>query len=360
MKWLIVVVLSSLLSSSYCFNEKRLLKAFSAYPNQLYTTLAHFAILPDVDDFRDSTDHLRVYANFKNPDAEALLAQAFIENASLYQSTLLAAGKNGSTLAKRKLEDYLKSTDQWLAIQNLPWQLPEQLHTDAAMSLRQPLDNTVLQTSLIYPSRNCAEKVMLVVSDLSSFNQVKALKKRFETTFDLPICLSEPVYFDATKIKCSNNPKTRIQCVLSTNKVLERYTYDKLAFFSKHGIANAFANQLHMSYLQSERVLLHELMHLYGFIDEYPLKKALAQRMCNVEKKTRIAKNIVVLPNSDDAAERISFDGQDWYKTNTCDNAKGQAYKPVSITSNLELLDLPLPNLYKTWLTQAMLNGNNL
>ncbi|WP_372769264.1 hypothetical protein [Pseudoalteromonas sp.] len=360
MKWLIVVVLSSLLSSSYCFNEKRLLQAFSAYPIQLYATLAHFALLPDVDDFRDSTDHLRVYANFKNPDAEALLAEAFIENASLYQSTLLIAGKNGSTLAKRKLEDYLKSTNQWLAIRNLPWQLTEPLQTEVAMALRQPLGKTALQTSLIYPSTRCDEKVMLVVTDLNSFNHVTALKKRFEATFDLPVCFSEPVYFDATKISCSDNSKTRIHCVLTNNEVLASFSYDKLAFFSKQGIANAYANQLHMSYLQSERVLLHELMHLYGFIDEYPLKKALAQRVCNVDKTTRIAKNIVVLPNSNDAADRISFNGQDWFRANTCDNATGQAYKPVSVTSNLELLDLPLPNLYKIWLQQAMLKGNNL
>lgn len=360
MKWLIVVVLSSLLSSSYCFNEKRLLQAFSAYPSQLYATLAHFGILPDVDDFRDLTDHLRVYANFKNPDAEALLAESFIENSSLYQNTLLTAGKNGSTLAKRKLEHYLKSTEQWLVIQNLPWQLPEQLHTEVAMSLKQAIDDTALAASLIYPSKNCAEKVMLVVSDLSSFNHVKALKKRFETTFDLPICLSEPVYFDATQISCSNNPATRIECHLTNKSQLASFSYDKLAFFTKAGIANAVGTHLYMSYLQSERVLLHELMHLYGFIDEYPLKPLLAQRLCNVDKLTRIATNIVVLPRGNNLPKQFTYDGQQWYKTNTCDNAKGQAYKPVSITSNLELLDLPLPSLYKTWLTQAMLNGNNL
>jgi hypothetical protein len=301
-----------------------------------------------------------VYANFKNPDAEALLAQAFIENASLYQKTLLTAGKNGSTLAKRKLEHYLKSTEQWLVIQNLPWQLPEQLRTEAAMSLKQAIGDTALEASLIYPSKNCAEKVMLVVSDLSSFNHVKALKKRFETTLDLPICLSEPVYFDVTQISCSNNPATRIECHLTNKSQLTSFSYDKLAFFTEAGIANAVGTNLYMSYLQSERVLLHELMHLYGFIDEYPLKPLLAQRLCNVDKLTRIATNIVVLPEGNNLPKQFTYDGQQWFETNTCNNAKGQAYKPVSITSNLELLDLPLPSLYKTWLTQAMLNGNNL
>lgn len=360
MKWLIVFLLSSLLSTSYCYNEKRLLQAFSDYPNLLYPVLQHHAILPDINTLKNSTAHLRVYANFKNPDAEALLADSFRENSDLYQSTLLNAGRRGSTLAKRKLETFLRSTSQWQKLQRLPWQISQSLQTQTAMALRQPLAANAEQVILTYTQRNCAAKLMLIVTDLTSFERVKVLKNRFENTFDLPICLSEPVYFDATQIDCSNRANARIECVLTSDVNLAQYEYDKLAFFSLQGIANAVGERLYMSYMQSERVLLHELMHLYGFIDEYPLKKNLAQRLCNIEQPTRIAKNILVLPDSNDLQNRVSFDDQTWYVTNTCNNANGQAFKPVSMTSNLELLDLPLPDLYRFWLQQAMTQDNSL
>ena len=95
-------------------------------------------------------------------------------------------------------------------------------------------------------------------------------------------------------------------------------------------------------------------MHLFGFIDEYPHRKSLANRLCNVSQSSKIAKNIVVMPLGFKAEEKIQYFGETWFKTNTCDKAGGIAYKPVKETTNMELLDLPVPDLYMAWLQQAI------
>ncbi|WP_100913655.1 hypothetical protein [Pseudoalteromonas spongiae] len=360
MKWLTVLFLSSFLTSSYCYNEKRLLQAFSAFPNPYYATLAERAILPNVQTYHHSIVHLRVYANNQNADAMALLAKEFSNNQHLYQSTLINAAKQGSLIAREQLAAHYEEAEQWQALHDFPWPLTHKQQTRVAMALGLPLAATAHQLVPIYKNEQCTQKIMLAVTDLKAYNQVTQLKQRFEKAFSLPVCLSQPVYFDRSKLQCDGAAGRRIRCEIRDKKAFSQISYDKIAFFSETGIANASGNYVFMRSQQSERVLLHELMHLYGFIDEYPLKKQLAKRLCNVTKPTRIAKNLIVVPKKKEVTRTLKVDGHTWYLTNTCNQAEGRAYKPVKSTSNLELLDLPLPDLYETWLKQAMSEFNSL
>jgi hypothetical protein len=352
-KWYLISFIIVSLTSSQCFDGKRLLEMFSHHPEAHYFFLKNSQRILASDKYNDSIKHLRVFANNGHLDATVRLAESYRDNSLLYETTLHNAAIKHSVTAQQRLVAHYIETEQWQQLISVPWQLDLTIKNQAHMALQLPLDK-VKQSITLYNQTNCADKVLLAAIDLTSFNAATTLKHNFDKQYSLPICLSEPVYFDQTQIKCSNFPAARLSCHITDNRALEQYSFDKLVIVGEKGIANASGNSVRIHAGQSEKVLLHELMHLYGFIDEYPLRKTLADKLCNVEAITQIGKNILVVPGTQNRQNQISYQGQLWFKTHTCDYADGVAYKPTLETTNLELLDLAVPQLYLSILKQTL------
>ena len=157
------------------------------------------------------------------------------------------------------------------------------------------------------------------------------------------------MYFDKTQISAQTFA-ARLRCEILDRDAFGN-TLDKLVIVGQSGIANASGRSVRINAGQSEKVLLHELMHLYGFIDEYPLRK-IAMQLCNVEKTTQIGKNI------------LWFLAVIKYKIALLIKTK-YGLKPIPVimpvallqansdSTNLELLDLPVPQLYLSILTNV-------
>ncbi len=96
-------------------------------------------------------------------------------------------------------------------------------------------------------------------------------------------CFSPPLYRAFSMLQCSNNKNEAIQCDEALWRDNNMQTNSKyIAIMVPHGGANTHYGFLYIDSDDSEFVLLHELTHLMGFIDEYPLRKG--HFFCNSNK----------------------------------------------------------------------------
>lgn len=355
MRLLLLLVTLVAIPRSECQNVKRLNQAFFNFPTAYYFKLKKLNVLPDINTLKDSPDHLRVFANNGHIKAQVLLADTYRDNKKQYYDTLFKASLAGSLLAKETLEEFLVDEQKWRVLLQLPWETNVKNQLAAEMALKIPLSKSLdLNALWTQTGEVCQQKVLTIVNDLAGYKHLPRLIKSFNEQFSLPICFSQPIYLDAKQLACLNNANEPIACTINDKLFIEQFEYHKLAIFVQSGVANAHGKRLSMRYSQSAHVLLHELMHLYGFIDEYPLKTPLAKRICNVKTTSRIAKNIVVTRFGLNEKPTINYKGETWYATNTCNNVGLQAYKPVNQTTHLELLDLAMPERYREWLINAL------
>ncbi|RUO34541.1 hypothetical protein [Aliidiomarina soli] len=155
-------------------------------------------------------------------------------------------------------------------------------------------------------------------------------------------------------------------------------------FVAEKGLANARANELHLSMSSSFEVLIHELGHWFGLADEYPMREPMASAFC--EGRFRFeTQNLVVTSSSlvdartlkeleeslpwrdqinQPIATKMSSDlyrlGSDdssqagLFRAATCEATRFQAWKPVAEVTFMEQHDIGVvPPLYLRLIEQT-------
>jgi len=144
----------------------------------------------------------------------------------------------------------------------------------------------------------CQNNLQLFATTLADLERIDLLKKQFkQSPLKQFICIELPRYIPMNKLSCSHDKSSAIQCAEDVwssiaNDVDSRY----LGLLYPYGGANVHLGILYFDREDTVDILSHEILHLFGFIDEYPLPKGHA--VCRGSQQEMFSHNIAVLKKS--------------------------------------------------------------
>lgn len=234
----------------------------------------------------------------------------------------------------------------------------------------------------------CSNAVQLLATSLAHLRQAEQLIESFQTHVLSPyVCFNTPRYIPMSLLNCDLTADKAINC---NDALWQAYQHlfeaRYLAVMLPLGGANVYKGVLYFDVADNKDVFAHEISHLLGFIDEYPLQKT--HVVC--QKDNLISgHNFMLLPtyykgNRASIRQRIlkklpwgafvqaatpiltrykagwllgtpdSFQHSvGLFKANTCHHAATQAFKPIKKATALEFFDAEFPELYERILASA-------
>ncbi len=117
------------------------------------------------------------------------------------------------------------------------------------------------------------------------------------TPFRPYICFAPVKYISKQTLNCLHTEDQAIQCdesIWDKQQDVIPFKHRFLAILVEKGGANVNSGILYLDSNDTEKVLLHELAHLLGFVDEYPLPKN--HLRCLGIQESMFSHNIAVLP----------------------------------------------------------------
>lgn len=208
----------------------------------------------------------------------------------------------------------------------------------------------------IQPIATSLESMVKIQQHIHSYESDKRLAS-------LSMCMNPPLWIEDSRFTCDSNwqRQGRLGCELNAlNDYIMPENFTHLLIVANQGKANVNNGVVYLDLADTYDVLVHELAHLVGFIDEYPLSDDLAQRACypNVDAPNLIIKMPIEEGEGEDDIEEVPFDFSYWQQfehpirlasARTCDNHLMQAFKPVSRLTFMEYYDTAyIPPLYLT------------
>lgn len=197
---------------------------------------------------------------------------------------------------------------------------------------------------------NCALTVQPVLSTFQSAARWQYLLQAWQQDpqlSELALCFSRPVFVDALALACTEQQGVRIQCDTKVlKKIVQQTSASHVLVLAGKGSASYNNGWLQLPQTASLPLLRHELSHIFGFMDEYPLAQAIAESEC---QPGRITPN--VLFSKDDLPAyldkwQISATEVELTAVQSCLHSSRQAYRVVRQDSHLQHYELPMPDLY--------------
>ena len=144
----------------------------------------------------------------------------------------------------------------------------------------------------------CPNSIQFFATNLLHLAQVEQLVKHFKNKplNDL-VCFSPVRYLPLTTLSCSSAPQSTILCDESKFDVIaDSVTTRYIGIMLPEGGANVHLGMLYFDAKDSIDVVEHEISHLLGFVDEYPLVKGHVK--CRAFQQHISTQNIAVLQKS--------------------------------------------------------------
>ncbi|MGJ8691243.1 MAG: tetratricopeptide repeat protein [Thalassotalea sp.] len=261
-------------------------------------------------------------------------------------------------------------------------QLTEQLSAQLAIQLSRQLSG-----ELSPQLSACGNSVQFFATSLANLRRLDYLIDEFKQhALSAAFCLAKPRYINPQELACRSELDTPIQCQEHKfPQVMKTAASDYLGLMLPAGGANVYQGIVYIDNQDSSHVLAHELAHLIGFADEYPVRKGhvicqsttgvfannvivLPQIMVGEREKIR-AQILKKLPWGEYILETtpilsthakgwllgtdLSLSGQQGqampiglFSANTCNNNDVSAFKPLLQRTQLEYFETPFPAFY--------------
>lgn len=246
----------------------------------------------------------------------------------------------------------------------------------------------------------CERSIQLFATNFEHLNQAELIIKQFEEhPLSEFICFSPVRYMPVDALACNLESQISIQCDEKkwhqfANTINTRF----VSVLLPEGGANVHYGVLYIDAKDNIDVLIHEVSHLLGFIDEYPLTKE--HSACTNIQKESFSENIAVLANEYQGTQKeirkqvlsqlawgnhikettpilqaqhdeMATIQQQWllgtpeefkneigvYKAKTCVNANKvngnmNAFRPISHATKLEYFNVDFPKEYMKFIAQ--------
>jgi hypothetical protein len=230
-------------------------------------------------------------------------------------------------------------------------------HMPQVQNILQIINLATVQTSA-YPANqfsdnSCVVKLQLIASTIPAIKKALSIITKYtsDARFQhLPVCVFAPVWLEYSQLSCSNDPEIRLNCQLAPLSALaKQINFSHAIVIGQQGIANVNNGLMYLDENDDYTVFLHEFAHFAGFIDEYPIKHAMAEQFCT----PGWAPNLVFQQQIPKLNDTHFGKYSQYHKTlkiteaQTCKNMKVRAYKPVDATTFMEHHDIGnIPDIY--------------
>ena len=224
-------------------------------------------------------------------------------------------------------------------------------------------------------NKQCVADISLVATNLKDLERWHIISQQFSThPLSQFLCINEIKYKPINTFDCQYAESNAIMCNELSWREQESYISSRfIGVMLPKGKANVHYGILYLDRADTVDVFAHEVAHLFGFVDEYPLSST--HRIC--QSAGVKGHNLVVVPkdkansfdvlNSNDVASTLghSFPWQaneimsdnatdlkqqflaGYYPSETCNNSEEyQAYKPLYEFTSLRSNNAPFPSLY--------------
>lgn len=196
----------------------------------------------------------------------------------------------------------------------------------------------------------CRLSLQPVLSTLASARNWLGLMQQWQQDpqlASLSICFNPPQFIDSRQLACTEQPGVRIHCqAAALLPVVLQGQATQLVVLAGRGHASYNNGWLQLPATADLALLRHELSHLFGFLDEYPLSAAVAADEC---VPGRITPNLV-FAKADVAAYlqhwQLAATDIELTAVATCQQLQQQAYRVVAADSHLQHYELAMPALY--------------
>lgn len=248
-------------------------------------------------------------------------------------------------------------------------------------------------------SPSCENSFQLLASSFNLLKRAETIIREVKNTkIGKHFCFEQPRYLPFKVLDCSSNKQIAIECdeenlALIAPVINSRY----LGLITEQGGANVHYGTLYLDKNDSSDVLTHELSHLIGFVDEYPLREG--HKACSIPKNALskpiannvslfdvdfLSENSAKIENANidkttlELRERV-LEAIPWrelikpttpifhfkqqklalgtpksheneiglYTTRTCDQSKAYAFKPITQQTLLEHNEMSFPLVYE-------------
>jgi hypothetical protein len=297
-------------------------------------------------------------------------ALAILYKIAIYQGDLAFIAKHKNKLAQGENIDLYNELEQFSVFS----ESEEQTNSE------EKIEYTIEQNTR--KSSACSVDVQLFATSLKGLRHGQQLMSAFEhQKLAKYICLRTPKYIPAEAINCLHGVSENISCNTSVwitrNDINTRY----LGVIVEQGGANVDHGIMYIDQNDNLDVLIHELSHFIGFVDEYPLPKQ--HQKCQRVQQRPFAHNLVVLTDFYHGEREnlrtnilsqvpwrslikhstpiLSKYQQGWtlgtpvtyqneiglFTTASCNKQrKTQAFKPLASRTKLEYFELHFPEIY--------------
>lgn len=297
-----------------------------------------------------------------NGDVEAVAAVLRLQHATSSLAELTAWLQN-LPLTDSELQPFLAQLGLWQQLPAAEASRYQQQWQRALLKItRVKIAATDTEPSLqqvtAVGASNCALHLQPVLSTAQSALQWLQLATQWQQDAQLSslaLCFKAPVFIDSQLLACSEQRAQRIQCnVEPLTELVLQHGATQLLVLAGQGGASYNNGWLQLPETASLPLLRHELSHLFGFIDEYPLAEAIAADECVAG---RITPNLLF--SKDDVPAylaRWQLNAADINLTavDSCKHTSQQAYRVVSADSHLQHFELPVPDLYLKLMQQQL------
>lgn len=157
-------------------------------------------------------------------------------------------------------------------------------------------NKTKKENLYIENSSKCLTSLQLFATNLSHLKHIDQLIKRFTEQQALAkyICLPTPKYISIKQLDCKAKAEQAISCDESRwQSIAKEVNTRHIGLMLKEGGANVHLGILYFDLNDNSDVFSHEVSHLLGFVDEYPLIKG--HDKCQGVQQEVFSHNIAVL-----------------------------------------------------------------
>lgn len=152
----------------------------------------------------------------------------------------------------------------------------------------------VISEQNIASNLSCVIDVQLFATNLTGLRHGTQLISAFEQhKLAQTICLRKPKYIAADDVNCQHQPNEKITCNATAWVRQKSINTRYLGLIVEVGGANVDNGIMYIDQADNVDVLVHELSHLVGFVDEYPLPSK--HQKCQQFQQAPFAHNLVVL-----------------------------------------------------------------
>jgi len=244
-----------------------------------------------------------------------------------------------------------------------------------------------INESLVTPK--CNVSIQFFATSVDNLHKTERLIQAFKShLLNDFVCFSAVRYRSIKSLQCSSDPNAAIYCndlqwLNIANSITTRY----VGVMLPKGGANVHLGMIFIDSQDTSDVLAHEISHLLGFVDEYPLP--LNHKKCQKTQNSAFSENIAVLKKmylgekaevrakvlkqlawakniksttpilhqkNNDEVDKYTWwlgtpskynDQVGVFKSESCDYSNQQAFKPVLHQTQLRYFEKTFPNLYK-------------